>query len=263
MFLYRERSPVDLEDKLYLLYIPLFLIWEGRGLLGDPGPEDFVGRAALHPAAAVWPLVVVGLQVSIQVLLHLRNRLVPGRPALDPEVLFEERAVEPLDEAVGLGSADLRGAVLDVLELQEELVGVLVGSAAVLAAVVAQDRPDLYGVLFEEGQRVVVQDLNRGHRHLAGIVPPISLDSSLATLPGSRREEARNVSEYKRAGFDAEPRQAGRPAEAVEREGVVKRVHRPLTRGRNEVVDADLSNYFDLGLVSPARKAVDTHATSY
>ena len=50
-----------------------------------------------------------------------------------------------------------------------------------------------------------------------GIVLPISLDSSLATLPGSRRKEARDVSEYGRAGLDEEPRKAERPAEAVER----------------------------------------------
>ena len=49
------------------------------------------------------------------------------------------------------------------------------------------------------------------------IVPPISLDSSLATHPGSRGEEARDVSEYGRAGFDEEPRSAGGPAEAVGR----------------------------------------------
>ena len=86
-------------------------------------------------------------------------------------MLFEERAVEPLDEAVRLGPPDLRGAVLDVLELQEELVGVLVRPAAVLASVVAQDRPDLYALLLEEGQHVVVQDLDGGHRHLRAVEP--------------------------------------------------------------------------------------------
>ena len=40
-------------------------------------------------------------------------------------------------------------------------------------------------------------------------MPPISLDSSLATLPGSRREEAWDVWEYGRAGFGEEPRTAG------------------------------------------------------
>jgi hypothetical protein len=40
-------------------------------------------------------------------------------------MLFEERAVEALDVAVGLGPPNLRGWVLDVLQLQEEFVGAL------------------------------------------------------------------------------------------------------------------------------------------
>ena len=54
-------------------------------------------------------------------------------------MFLEECAVEPLDEAVRLEPPDLRGSVLDVLQLQEELVGVFVRPAAVLAPVVAQD----------------------------------------------------------------------------------------------------------------------------
>ena len=44
------------------------------------------------------------------------------------------------------------------------------------------------------------------------MVPPISLDSILATLLGSRGEEALDVSECERAGFGEEPRPAGRSA---------------------------------------------------
>ena len=49
----------------------------------------------------------------------------------------------------------------------------------------------------------------RRQSEMTGIVPPISLDSSLATHPGSKGEEARDVSEYGRAGFGEEPREAG------------------------------------------------------
>ena len=48
------------------------------------------------------------------------------------------------------------------------------------------------------------------------IEPPISLDSSLETHPGSKGKEALDVSESGRAGFDQESRTAGRLAEAVE-----------------------------------------------
>ena len=48
-------------------------------------------------------------------------------------------------------------------------------------------------------------------------MPPISLDSSLANVPGSKGEGALNVWEIGRAGPGEEPRKAGRPAEAGER----------------------------------------------
>ena len=44
--------------------------------------------------------------------------------------------------------------------------------------------------------------------HAACIVPPISLDSSLANVPGSKGEEALNVSEIERAGPGEQPRKA-------------------------------------------------------
>ncbi len=49
-------------------------------------------------------------------------------------MLIEQGPVQALDEAVGLGSTDLGGAVLDVLELEEQLIGMTVRAAAELAA---------------------------------------------------------------------------------------------------------------------------------
>ena len=52
--------------------------------------------------------------------------------------------------------------------------------------------------------RYGVAILPAGRRQTA-TVPPISPDSRLAILPGSGREEALDVSEYGRAGFDEQP----------------------------------------------------------
>jgi hypothetical protein len=54
--------------------------------------------------------------------LHLVDGFEPGAPSFDPEVLVEERAVQPLDDAIGLWPLDPGGAVLDLFELQEQLV---------------------------------------------------------------------------------------------------------------------------------------------
>ena len=75
------------------------------------------------------PLRVIDLEVGVEVGLHLVEGLVPGGAALHAEMLVEQGSVEAFDEAVGLGPADLGGAVFDVLELEEDLVGVLVRPA--------------------------------------------------------------------------------------------------------------------------------------
>ena len=86
----------------------------------------------VHAPALVGALSIVGDKVLVQDCLHLFDGLEPGAPALDPEVFVEQRAVEPFHDAVGLRTVGLRGAMLDVLELQEQLVGVTVGTPAEL-----------------------------------------------------------------------------------------------------------------------------------
>ena len=89
------------------------------------------------------PPLIVADQVVVENGLHLVDGLEPSAAALDPEVLVEQRAVQPLDDAVGLRPLHPGGAMVDVLELQEQLVGVLVGAAAELPVVVGQHRLDL------------------------------------------------------------------------------------------------------------------------
>ena len=69
------------------------------------------------------PRGVVGDEEGVERLLHLFDGLEPGPAAFDAEVLVEERAMEALDDPVGLRPADLGFAVLDAFELKEQLVG--------------------------------------------------------------------------------------------------------------------------------------------
>ena len=75
-------------------------------------------------------------------------------------MLVEQRSVAALDDAVGLRAVDPRGAVFDPLQLQEQLVGVLVGPAAELAAIVGEYSFDL-GVVLLEGRLVPEAVLER------------------------------------------------------------------------------------------------------
>src|SRR3546814_4889219 len=82
---------------------------------------------------------------------------------LDAEVLGEQGAVQAFDKAVGLRALDAGGTVLDLLELEEQLVGMAaVRPAAELAAVVAQDRGDL-GLVLLKGRQHVGVEIGRAH----------------------------------------------------------------------------------------------------
>src|SRR3546814_21185778 len=80
--------------------------------------------------------------------------------------------MQAFDKAVGLRALDAGGTVLDLLELEEQLVGMAaVRPAAELAAVVAQDRGDLGLVLLKGRQHVGVDQVHGGDRHLVGVEP--------------------------------------------------------------------------------------------
>jgi len=56
----------------------------------------------LHATALVGPLLVVFDNPGVEGGLRRLDRLEPGPPALDAGVLVEQRAMEALDDAVGL-----------------------------------------------------------------------------------------------------------------------------------------------------------------
>lgn len=92
--------------------------------------------APVHAPPLVGTLSIVGDEELVQGRLHLVDGLEPGSLAFDSEVLIEQSTVEPFHDAVGLRAVDVRGAMLEVLELQEQLVGMAVGAPAELAPVV-------------------------------------------------------------------------------------------------------------------------------
>ena len=71
-------------------------------------------------------LAIVDHEVLGERHLHLLDDLEPGASLCDPEVLVDQGAVELLDGAIGLLAIDRGGAVLEVLELEVQLVGVAV-----------------------------------------------------------------------------------------------------------------------------------------
>lgn len=59
------------------------------------------------------------MQVGVEILLYLFQRLVPGLSPLDAEVLVQQGPVQSFDEAIALRTAHFGGAMLDPFELQD------------------------------------------------------------------------------------------------------------------------------------------------
>ena len=114
-------------------------------------------------------LCIIEHQIGVERDLHFLDGLEPGLAAFNPEVLVEQRAVQALDDAVGLRTPDAGSLVLDAFELQEQLIGMLVLAAAEFAAIIAQHGLDSGGLCLEAWQHVVVEQLHGGQRQLVGI----------------------------------------------------------------------------------------------
>ena len=96
------------------------------------------------------------------------DTLVECRSEGDAKELIQSRAVEALDEAVGLRRAHLSAAVLDVIESQVEFIRMSVGTTE-LTPIVGQDGLEGQVMRLVEGQDIVVNHQRRRLRLLAGV----------------------------------------------------------------------------------------------
>lgn len=133
--------------------------------------EGVEGSFALHSAALVRALEVVGLEEGINGDLKLVDIFKPGLAALNSEAFVKESAMESFKETVALRSTNLGRFVLDVLELEEKLVWVLVWTATEFAAIVGEDGLDRNAVLLKEGQDVIVEEVDGSKGHFGGVEP--------------------------------------------------------------------------------------------
>ena len=115
--------------------------------------------------------------------LHLVDALVELLSAHDTEVLVQERSVQPLDEAVRLGSAYLRRPAFDLLELEEQLKGMPIGPPAIFPAVIAEHGGDPRPLRLESEEHVVVHDVHGGNQQLVGVKTPLHQRCGIARAP--------------------------------------------------------------------------------
>ena len=123
-----------------------------------------IRRTPVHITSLVRALLVVFFQVGFQILLHLIHRFVPFTAAHDTKVFIEQGAVEPFDKAIALRPSDFSCAMLNAFQLQEELVGMTIGPATILSAIIAKDCFNLDLMLLKVRQHVFVEHVNGGYR---------------------------------------------------------------------------------------------------
>jgi hypothetical protein len=87
-----------------------FLGWGAGQAFGEGLGEG----GAAHAAALVRPAMIVAVEAEVENRLHLLDGLEPGAPALDPEVLVEQGAMQALDDAVAVRPVNPCGLVGDV-----------------------------------------------------------------------------------------------------------------------------------------------------
>lgn len=83
--------------------------------------------------------------------------------------------MQPLDKPVALRSAHLGCPVLNPLQLQEQLAGMMVRAPAELAPVVRQDGIDPCLMGLKERQHRFVEHMDRGDWQLAGVEPSLGV----------------------------------------------------------------------------------------
>ena len=99
-------------------------------------------------------------------------------------MFVQQGSMKPFNDAVALRPPDLCRTVLDLFELEEKFEGVMIRSSAILSPVVAEDRLDFHGMLFEEREYLVVQHMDCGDGDLGGVeippgVPGMTIDDRL------------------------------------------------------------------------------------
>ncbi len=114
--------------------------------------------------------VVVGHE-AVQVTLDFLDGQVEGLPSLHPEALIEEGTVHPFHKAIGARASHLGVSMLDVLHSEHQLIGMGLGLATELPAVIGQDRLYRHTQCVVEGQHPFVEQIASCYRPVTAYGP--------------------------------------------------------------------------------------------
>lgn len=136
---------------------------------GEAVAEGAGRRAVCHAAFLMRSALIVSDEVVVEHDLHFLDGLEPGLASLGADVLVVQRMVEALDDALELRPLHFRRAMLDLLQLQQQLVGTLIGTSTELAHMAAQNDVDLRDGGLEARDDIVVHELHHRDRQLGRV----------------------------------------------------------------------------------------------
>ena len=124
------------------------------------------GRSPATHFALMGALRVVVIKPLVKISLQLLDGFVEVFAERDLIKFLQYGLVEPLANAVGLWVFDLGLCVVNVVDGQEQLIVVLVGSAAEFRSPVGQDAQHRKFIFFVEWQHLIIEKVGRGDRSL-------------------------------------------------------------------------------------------------
>ena len=77
----------------------------------------------------MWSFEIVVVQEIIEVPLDIMSGNPVALSSLDPQKFIQDGPIQPLNEAIGPGRADLSSPVLDILYGTKQLIGMVIRSA--------------------------------------------------------------------------------------------------------------------------------------
>lgn len=102
---------------------------------------------------------IVRLDPCIEISLELVDGLVDLFAEGDPVELVEHRLVQAFNDAVALRTLGFRSRMIDVCDREVELIGVLLGIAALLRAAIGQDPENADVVVFKKRRNAIVEQI--------------------------------------------------------------------------------------------------------
>ncbi len=105
----------------------------------------------------MYPFFIIVAQPLIEVRLQFSKRGVDLLPERDPIELIEHGLMEPLHDAVSLGTFHLGAGMVNILDRSRQLILMTIGTATVLRAPIGENPTQRHLVFLKERHHLIIE----------------------------------------------------------------------------------------------------------